>query len=224
MSETMKKTIYTQLHEAYDKFPKILKDSKNPHFKSSYAGLPSVLEAVRPVLNEVGIIFYSTIDRDVPDVLKLTLYHVHSDTFIESYMPLKNAVDMQKHGGSMTYAQRYGLLAMLSLAAEDDDGNTACQPSKVFKKPVQQAQTAVKQQFETYDPKGTESFDERKTFEDNFDKLWSMKRAAAFKQSPRRGEQIDEIVKNKFQKEDTDGWQLISTTSLKPMFDWLSGL
>ena len=40
-------------------------------------------------------------------------------------MGLGEQNDMQKLGGAITYARRYTLSALLSMQAEDDDGNAA---------------------------------------------------------------------------------------------------
>ncbi len=54
---------------------------------------------------------------------------VHSSgQFFQSECPVVGATDMQKLGSAITYARRYSLSAICSIAAdEDDDGNAAVQ-------------------------------------------------------------------------------------------------
>ena len=47
-----KETLYTAFLKAQSEFPLIKKQDTNPFFKSKYAGLPSVLEVVLPILHK----------------------------------------------------------------------------------------------------------------------------------------------------------------------------
>ncbi len=49
------KNIATALASAQTKMGKALKDATNPHFRSKYADLGSVMDACMPALNEAGI-------------------------------------------------------------------------------------------------------------------------------------------------------------------------
>ena len=51
-TKNIKENLYTALLNAQKEFPVIKKEDKNPFFKSSYAGLPSVLETVLPILQK----------------------------------------------------------------------------------------------------------------------------------------------------------------------------
>jgi hypothetical protein len=109
------------------------KDSKNPHFKSSYADLASVWDACRDALHANG---FSVIQGgellDDHWVMKTTLLH-ETGQASSSYVPLLNSKgDMQGLGSAMTYARRYGLAAIVGVCPEDDDGNAASEkPAKV---------------------------------------------------------------------------------------------
>ena len=59
-------------------------------------------------------------------VVKTILNHGATDTQVECAVPLiLGKQDMQGFGSAMTYARRYGLMAMAGIAPEDDDGNAA---------------------------------------------------------------------------------------------------
>jgi len=112
---------------------KVRKDGVNPHFRSRYADINSVLSVVMPVLTSNGIIV-----TQLPSIenrqhtLVTRMYNAdNKDDFIESVTPLiiqKN--DMQGYGSAVTYARRYALMCMLDLEAEDDDGNRAVKPEQ----------------------------------------------------------------------------------------------
>jgi hypothetical protein len=55
------------------------------------------------------------------------LHHADSDqTLDDGGLPLiVNKRDMQGLGSALTYARRYGLMAMAGISADDDDGNAA---------------------------------------------------------------------------------------------------
>ena len=114
------------------------KDSLNPHFKSKYADLPCVIDAVKPALNEAGIVFIQSASPSEPGYLAMTTRLMHqSGEWIEdtATLPLPKA-DPQGYGSASTYARRYGLAAICGLYQDDDDGNAA-------QKPAAQAPTQV---------------------------------------------------------------------------------
>lgn len=126
-----KKDIYSKLLEFQKKGISIVKGSQNPHFKNRYADMNEVLDKVIKPLNELGIVVvqspevYNYREASLVSGLRTRLHDTESDTYVESYTPFINPVDMQKLGGAITYARRYSLIAMLGLEDEDDDGNRA---------------------------------------------------------------------------------------------------
>lgn len=115
-----------------------IKDATNPAFRSKYADLSAVWEAVRGPLADNGFSVIQSTDFDDKDLwLKTTILHVGGDK-IEGRYPLRpTKPDPQGFGSALTYAKRYSLAAMLGVVADDDDdGNAASQPAP---KPAQQA-------------------------------------------------------------------------------------
>lgn len=104
-----------------------VKDANNPHFKSTYADLGSVIDACKPALNEAGIAFMQMPAPSETGTIALTTRLVHeSGEWIESTAtcPLpKN--DPQGYGSANTYLRRYALAAAVGLYQDDDDGNAA---------------------------------------------------------------------------------------------------
>lgn len=104
---------------------KLPKDGVNPHFKSRYATLSSVWDAVRKPLTDCGLTVKSRIESG--EVIT-ELVHAASGESISSRMAIP-AGNIQQIGSGITYCRRYSLVTMLNLTTEeDDDGNLASQP------------------------------------------------------------------------------------------------
>lgn len=125
--DTEMKSIATSLAAAQINMGKALKQSDNPHFRSKYADLGSVMDACLPALNEHGIaVIQPTGEDEQGRFVETILIHGESGEQLSCRVPLivsKN--DMQGYGSAVTYARRYGLMAMAGIAPEDDDGNAA---------------------------------------------------------------------------------------------------
>jgi len=107
------------------------KDSKNPHFKNSYASLGSVIDAVKGPLNKHGIVVLQSLSSTDCHGLYLTTRLLHSSgQFIEdtAFSPTPKA-DPQGVGSACTYLRRYSLAAVLCITQEDDDGQSALAPA-----------------------------------------------------------------------------------------------
>lgn len=119
--------IYSALAAAQSEMKPAAKDVTNPHFKSKYADLASVMAASVPYLTKHGIaVLQPPHDEEGSLYVKTILAHGDSGSTLECRIPLiiaKN--DMQGYGSAVTYARRYGLMAMAGIAADDDDGNAA---------------------------------------------------------------------------------------------------
>lgn len=113
-------SITSALLEFQKKRIKITKGAVNPHFKSKYADLPSIIEAITPALNEIGL----TVTHRVVNSELVTTIRIGEDG-IDSCFPLFGSKP-QEFGSSITYAKRYNLGALLNLDIDDDDdGNVA---------------------------------------------------------------------------------------------------
>lgn len=104
----------------------VKKASTNPAFRSKYADLAGVVEAVVPALNDNGIAVMQSPAFD-GDYVALTTVLLHeSGSSVSSTLRLRpSKMDPQGVGSAVTYARRYALLAMTGAAPEDDDGNAA---------------------------------------------------------------------------------------------------
>ncbi len=104
-----------------------IKDSANPFFKSNYADLASVWEAIRTPFSENGLsVIQATEPTDGEEVIVTTRVMHASGQWYEftTTIPVSKA-DAQGYGSALTYARRYGLAAATGVAQIDDDGNAA---------------------------------------------------------------------------------------------------
>lgn len=102
----------------------VKKDANNPFFKSKYAPLESIIEAIKEPLAKAGL---SYVQMPTGTNLLVTILMHKSGEFIESTVTLHPKSNTpQDHGSALTYMRRYALSAMLGIATEeDDDGNAA---------------------------------------------------------------------------------------------------
>jgi valyl-tRNA synthetase len=105
-------------------------DQYNPFFKSKYADISTILNAIRPKMKECGIGILQSIAVSDNRKMTCTTRIIHeSGEWIESEFSLEAANSKpQDYGSAATYVRRYGMCAALCIAtneAEDDDGNEA---------------------------------------------------------------------------------------------------
>ncbi|MEX0385835.1 ERF family protein [Spiribacter onubensis] len=124
---------------AQKEFGKALKSADNPYFKSKYADLQAVSDAVMEPLNKHGIAVIQKTSPSQTGVLVETVFIHESGEQLSAgqlYLPAPKE-DPQKYGGALTYARRYALMAACGIAPEDDDGNAASDAIKQEKaKPI----------------------------------------------------------------------------------------
>lgn len=128
MMNSSHENIYQAFFAAQKEMGNAKKGSNNPFFKSKYADLNSVREAVMPHLMDQDIcVMQPEIVIDGRNYVRTELMHVPSKTSIHSDVEIlyKTANDPQAQGSAITYARRYGLQSICGIGAEDDDGNKA---------------------------------------------------------------------------------------------------
>lgn len=98
----------------------------NPHFKSSYADLASCWDACREPLSKNGLAVMQPASSNGPQVTVTTMLAHSSGEWIEGDFTMTATQNTPQGVGScLTYARRYALCAMVGIAPEDDDGETA---------------------------------------------------------------------------------------------------
>lgn len=103
-------------------------DSVNPHFKSKFASLAAVRNAIMPVFAKHGLSVLQDLKNESGGIACTTLI-LHASgqklTLGPLFMPAMKP-DAQGLGSAATYARRYALLSTAGVAGEpDDDGNAA---------------------------------------------------------------------------------------------------
>lgn len=119
--------LYKALAAAQSEIEGANKNSTNPHFRSKYADLGAVWDACRGSLTKHGLSVLQ-MPRSFEGELRLVtrIAHASGDYIEDEGFPLiLGKQDMQGLGSATTYARRYGLMAMVGIAPEDDDGNAA---------------------------------------------------------------------------------------------------
>ena len=102
------------------------KDSTNPHFKSRYADLASVRDALREPFAKHGLALIQ-LPRAGDGIVEVeTILSHKSGQFISETLSCPLAtMTAQTIGSAITYLRRYSAMAMAGVAPEDDDGNSA---------------------------------------------------------------------------------------------------
>ena len=125
--------IHKALLKAQSNFEGAKKGAVNPQFRSKYADLTSVVEAVSGPLNQAGITYSWQTKHAGPEGLRsdgwivtCTLTHAESSETLSCDWPvIASKQDAQGFASGSTYARRYSLLAVTGIPTEDDDGNAA---------------------------------------------------------------------------------------------------
>lgn len=104
-----------------------VKDATNPAFRSKYADLAAVWEAIKEPLKNHGFSVIQSPDFEGESMWLKTIVLHESGESVEGRYPLRpTKQDPQGYGSALTYARRYSLSAMLGVVADiDDDGNEA---------------------------------------------------------------------------------------------------
>jgi len=108
------------------------KGAFNPHFKTKYADLPTIIDAYRPLFKDHGL---ALIQREIPATggVRLQTIIVHeSGQWIADAAPFRPAVknDPQAYGSALTYLRRQAAASLIGIAQDDDDGAAASRPAK----------------------------------------------------------------------------------------------
>ena len=126
-SDTIKE-LAAAMAKAQGQIKGAIKDSANPFFKSRYANLSSVVEAIREAFASNGLSYVQRVEPSEKDEVRVETVILHASGEWLSCGVLALPVskqDAQGFGSALTYARRYGLSAACGVAPEDDDGNAA---------------------------------------------------------------------------------------------------
>lgn len=147
-SESLDK-LYSALCKTQAEMETAKTDSTNPHFRSKYADLNSVVMASRPYLSQNGLCVLQRLScgQDRTTYLSTRLAHI-SGQWIESKILVRPPKeDIHSLGSYLTYLKRYCYAALVGVVArdEDDDGEKAVSP---YRNGDRQMETATKSEHE----------------------------------------------------------------------------
>ena len=121
------------------------KTATNPFFKSSYADLSNVVDAIKPHFASNGLSYVQfPVSGESSVGVTTRLMHSSGEWLEQDYFIPLGKMDAQAAGSAITYARRYALQSIAGIPAEDDDGNAATQAA-----PKLQAKTVTKAQAKT---------------------------------------------------------------------------
>lgn len=116
--------IATALAKAQGQMDNADKSKVNPAFKSKYADLASVRDAVIGPLSANGIcVLQAAQTSEVGVTVETRLVHSSGQWFACTVGATPTDYKPQSIGSASTYLRRYGLMSMCGIAPEDDDGN-----------------------------------------------------------------------------------------------------
>ena len=102
-------------------------DAKNPHFKSKYSTLSSVLGAILPAFNRNGLSLmqHPTLDGDLVSLTTVVTHNSGQWMRSTMAMPIGKRRDAHAIGSCISYLRRYSASSISGLMQGDDDGNAA---------------------------------------------------------------------------------------------------
>ena len=135
-SESIKE-IASALNKAQAEMTGAKKGSNNPFFKSKYADLGSVIDALKTPFADNGLSFSQfPLSHDGEAGVETILMHSSGEWMISTLLlPIKKK-DPQGVGDAVTYARRYALQSIAGIPAEDDDGNSNINNQSKPSKPI----------------------------------------------------------------------------------------
>lgn len=143
MADNSERTLFDRLLSAQQRIGVISKDQTNPYFKSKYADINSIIDIVKPILNDEGLLLLQPLSNvDGKPAIKTIIMYKTEEVSETTVIP--EDTNPQHMGSSITYFRRYALQSMLFLQAADDDGNAAAPPTAPPKAQPAQADSAEK--------------------------------------------------------------------------------
>jgi len=132
-----KKELFAAISLAQAEFTTVHKNATNPHFKSKFAPLDTIIEMIRPIMAKHGLSVMQFTDIADSGIIVETVIAHSSGQHVSGLlaMPVVKQ-DPQGYGSALTYGRRYGLAAALGIVSDEDvDGNGPQKPEDKMKKP-----------------------------------------------------------------------------------------
>ncbi len=151
----------------------VIKDSKNPFFKSNYADINALRDELNPLLTDAGLVLNQPVTVfEGKNYIETRVSHAESGEYMSSLTEIVIAKqnDPQSFLAAQTYTRRGSLQSFFNMGAVDDDGNYASgkadklQNQKKYESPVIKPPTEVKAAIpSTATPEVKKGFGAKKT-------------------------------------------------------------
>ena len=129
-SETIK-NLAAAMCKAQGEMGGAFKGKNNPFFKTKYADLGAVVEAIKEPFANNGLSYVQfPIEESGRIGVETILMHESGEWLSNSFTVQLSKQDAQGAGSAITYCRRYGLQSIAGIPSEDDDGNGASQNQK----------------------------------------------------------------------------------------------
>lgn len=135
------------------------KGANNPFFKSRYADLGAVVQAVKEPFTNNGLSYVQfPIEEGGRIGVETILMHISGEWMSCPFTVNLAKQDAQGAGSAITYCRRYGLQAVAGIPSEDDDGNNASKKAQKVDETIDLAKVAkecgwtVEQVLNSFDP------------------------------------------------------------------------
>jgi hypothetical protein len=139
------KSLSAAMTKAFAEIESATKSAANPHFKSKYADLTSVIEAIKPALVNNGLFFTQVpVPHEKGVHIETWLHHESGNSMLMGglFVPADRN-NAQAFGSALTYARRYALVTAFGVPVEDDDGSAAASAPPKSAKPANQESPAL---------------------------------------------------------------------------------
>lgn len=120
------KELALALNKAQSEMGGAHKGANNPFFKSKYADLGAVVQAVKEPFASNGLSYTQfPIENNGRIGVETILMHESGEYISNEFTVNLTKQDAQGAGSAITYCRRYALQAIAGIPSEDDDGNAA---------------------------------------------------------------------------------------------------
>lgn len=126
-NQTSMAGLLEKLQLAYNEVKNPVKDSLNPHFKSEYASLETVIKTIKDACVKHGIMVMqdASFGEHPGTIVVRTMFYTLGNVGLSFSCPVvlgDRGLNPQGTMAAFTYGRRYALLSAFCLAAEDNDG------------------------------------------------------------------------------------------------------
>jgi len=134
----MSETLPQKLFKVQKKIGTLYKTSDNPFFRSKYVDLNQVLSVAKETLHEEGLFLLQAPGlNEHGRYIETSIIHAATGEQVFCRVPFSgNEKNMQEIGAATTYGRRFGIVSLLAMEQEDDDGETAVGRGKPASSPA----------------------------------------------------------------------------------------